>query len=89
MTPPGVRPPLLTTAVAAPPTWRAPAAPRSWVIASCTRPMPWVRPWDSWPPWVLTGISPSSAMRFPPSRKSFASPISQNPRASIQDRQLK
>ncbi len=51
--------------------------------------MPWVRPWDSWPPWVFSGITPSRAMALPPSRKSLASPMPQKPSASSQDRQLK
>ena len=46
----GVSPPLLTTPTRAPSTWRSPASPRSWVTASCTSPIPWVRPCDSWPP---------------------------------------
>ena len=33
-----------------------PPRPRSWVTASWIRPMPWVRPWDSWPPWVFSGM---------------------------------
>src|SRR5215469_10790158 len=87
-TPLGVRPPELTTATRAPGTCRSPPSPRNWTIASWTRPMPWVRPWESWPPWVFSGSRPSLAMFFPPSRKSLASPIPQKPSASIQDRQL-
>jgi len=40
MTPLVVSPPVDTTATAAPGTCRAPAAPRSCVTASCTRPSP-------------------------------------------------
>ena len=85
----GVRPPLLTTATRASSTWRSPASPRSWVTASWIRPMPWVRPCESWPPWVFSGITPSRAMFLPPSRKSLASPMPQKPSASSHDRQLK
>jgi len=46
-TPLGVSPPLLTTPMRASATCRSPASPRNWVIASCSRPMPWVRPCDS------------------------------------------
>src|SRR5215470_328942 len=88
MTPLGVRPPELTTATRAPGTCRSPPSPRSWTIASWTSPMPWVRPCESWPPWVFSGSTPSRAMFFPPSRKSLDSPIPQKPSASIQDRQL-
>ena len=49
-TPLGVRPPELATATLALVTCRGPASPRSWVTASWIRPMPWVRPWESWPP---------------------------------------
>src|SRR5436305_977939 len=54
ITPLGVNPPLLTTPTRAPATWRTPASPRNWLTASCSRPMPWVRPCDSCPPWVLS-----------------------------------
>ena len=62
ITPLGVSPPLLTTATRASATCRSPASPRSCVTASWIRPMPCVRPWDSWPPWVLSGITPSRAI---------------------------
>src|SRR5690606_10618531 len=88
ISPPGVRPPLLTTATFASATGRSRPSPRSWTTASGNRPMPWVRPWESCPPWVLSGRAPSRAMFLPPSRKSLASPMPQKPRASIQDRQL-
>jgi hypothetical protein len=39
-------------------------------------------------PWVFSGSTPSRAMLWPPARKSLASPMPQNPSASIQDRQL-
>ena len=48
-------------------TWRAPPSPRSWTTASWIMPMPWVRPADSWPPWVLSATTPPSrAMLWPP-----------------------
>ena len=40
------------------------------------------RPAESWPPWVLSGSSPSSAMRRPPSMKAPPSPLPQKPNAS-------
>src|SRR6185312_1237944 len=85
----GVSPPLLTTPTRASLTWRSPASPRSCTTASWIRPMPCVRPCESWPPWVFNGITPSRAMALPPSMKSLASPIPQKPRPSSHDRQLK
>jgi len=48
-------------------TWRAPPSPHSWTHASCRKPYPCSRPADSCPPCVLTGSSPSRAIRLPPS----------------------
>ena len=51
-------------------TWRSPASWRSWSTASWMNPKPCVRPSESCPPCGLTGSSPSSAMRRPPSSQS-------------------
>src|SRR5579875_487213 len=80
-----VMPRPVTRQVRAPATCRSPHSPRSWRTPSTTCSQPCMYDSDRFPPAVLTGSSPSSAMRSPPSTNGPDSPGPQNPACSSQN----